>query len=61
MACLEFRLSDRQLQRLNEVSKIDLGFPHDLLAQDLTRQSLFAEHLISLISAEGEGGHGEPG
>ena len=41
MACLEFRLSDRQLQRLNEVSKIDLGFPHDLLAQDLTRQSLF--------------------
>jgi aryl-alcohol dehydrogenase-like predicted oxidoreductase len=42
MACLEFRLSEAQLQRLNEVSKIDLGFPHELLAQDLTRQSLFA-------------------
>jgi aryl-alcohol dehydrogenase-like predicted oxidoreductase len=42
MACLEFRLSEAQLQRLNEVSKIDLGFPYELLAQDLTRQSLFA-------------------
>jgi aryl-alcohol dehydrogenase-like predicted oxidoreductase len=42
MACLEFRLSDAQLQRLNEVSKIDLGFPHESLASDLWRQSLFA-------------------
>ncbi len=42
MACLEFRLSDAQLQRLNEVSKIDLGFPHEILASDLWRQSLFA-------------------
>jgi aryl-alcohol dehydrogenase-like predicted oxidoreductase len=42
MACLEFRLSDAQMQRLNEVSKIDLGFPHELLAQDLTRKTLFA-------------------
>jgi aryl-alcohol dehydrogenase-like predicted oxidoreductase len=42
LACLEFRLSDAQLQRLNAVSKIDLGFPHELLAGDLSRQSLFA-------------------
>src|SRR5258708_3676495 len=42
MACLEFRLSDAQMQRLNEVSKIDLGFPHDMLARDDTRKSLFA-------------------
>jgi aryl-alcohol dehydrogenase-like predicted oxidoreductase len=42
MACLEFRLGDAQLQRLNEVSKIDLGFPHENLASDLWRQSLFA-------------------
>jgi aryl-alcohol dehydrogenase-like predicted oxidoreductase len=42
MACLEFRLSDAQIQRLNEVSKIDLGFPHEILASDLWRQSLFA-------------------
>lgn len=42
MAGLEFRLGDAQLQRLNEVSKIDLGFPHEILASDLWRQSLFA-------------------
>jgi aryl-alcohol dehydrogenase-like predicted oxidoreductase len=42
MACLEFRLSDAQLQRLNEVSKIDLGFPYDMLARDDTRKYLFA-------------------
>jgi hypothetical protein len=30
------------MQRLNEVSKIDLGFPHENLASDLWRQSLFA-------------------
>lgn len=42
MVCLEFRLGDAQLQRLNEVSKIDLGFPHEILASDLWRQSLFA-------------------
>jgi aryl-alcohol dehydrogenase-like predicted oxidoreductase len=42
LACLEFRLSDAQMQRLNEVSKIALGFPHELLAQDNTRQALFA-------------------
>ena len=41
MACLEFRLSDAQLQRLNEVSKIDLGFPQEMLARDITRESLF--------------------
>ena len=28
---LEWKLSDEQLRRLDEVSKIDLGFPHDLL------------------------------
>jgi aryl-alcohol dehydrogenase-like predicted oxidoreductase len=31
LACLEFELSNEQIQRLNEVSKIELGFPHDWL------------------------------
>ncbi len=42
LACLEFRLSDAQLQRLNAVSKIDLGFPYEMLARDDTRKGLFA-------------------
>jgi aryl-alcohol dehydrogenase-like predicted oxidoreductase len=32
LGCLEFEFSNEQLQRLNDVSKIELGFPHDLLA-----------------------------
>jgi aryl-alcohol dehydrogenase-like predicted oxidoreductase len=44
MACLEFRLSDAQMQRLNAVSKIDLGFPYEMLGHDAqhTRDMLFA-------------------
>jgi aryl-alcohol dehydrogenase-like predicted oxidoreductase len=31
MAAAEWRLSAEQMARLDEVSKIDLGFPHDFL------------------------------
>ncbi len=31
LACLDFTLSDEQLARLDEVSKIELGFPYDFL------------------------------
>jgi aryl-alcohol dehydrogenase-like predicted oxidoreductase len=33
LCCLEFRLSDEEKAGLDEVSKIELGFPHDFLAQ----------------------------
>ncbi|MCG8591093.1 MAG: aldo/keto reductase [Proteobacteria bacterium] len=33
LACLEFELDDAQRERLSEASHIDLGFPHDFLAQ----------------------------
>lgn len=32
LACLEFTLDDAHMARLNEVSAISLGFPHDFLA-----------------------------
>lgn len=31
LACLNFKIADEQMQRLNEVSKIEPGFPHDFL------------------------------
>ena len=34
LACIEFSLTEAQMKRLNEVSQIDLGFPHDFLASD---------------------------
>ncbi len=33
LACLEFTLEEEHLRRLDEVSRIELGFPHDFLSQ----------------------------
>ncbi|NHM30232.1 aldo/keto reductase [Neobacillus terrae] len=32
LGCLEFELSQDHIQRLNDISKVPLGFPHDFLA-----------------------------
>lgn len=37
LACLEFRLTPEQIDRLDTASRIELGFPHDFLASDATR------------------------
>ena len=41
LACLEFELSNEQMQRLNEVSKIELGFPHDFLAANFIKDIIY--------------------
>ncbi|MEC4815463.1 MAG: aldo/keto reductase [Scytonema sp. PMC 1069.18] len=41
LACVDVTLSSEHLQRLNEVSKIELGFPHDFLQNDTIRDRLF--------------------
>ena len=41
LVCMEFVLSDDQIQRLNEVSKIELGFPHDFLFTDAIRNIIY--------------------
>jgi aryl-alcohol dehydrogenase-like predicted oxidoreductase len=33
LGCLEFELAPEHVERLDEVSRIELGFPHDFLAQ----------------------------
>jgi aryl-alcohol dehydrogenase-like predicted oxidoreductase len=38
LACLEFTLEPDQLTRLDEASRIELGFPHDFFTKDLVRQ-----------------------
>jgi aryl-alcohol dehydrogenase-like predicted oxidoreductase len=42
LACVDFKLSDDHLQHLSDVSKIELGFPHDFLAEDGIRDLVFA-------------------
>lgn len=41
LACLDVTLAPEQMQRLNEVSQIELGFPHDFLGSDMIRDRLF--------------------
>ena len=41
LACLDVTLTPEHLQRLNEVSQIELGFPHDFLGSDMIRDRLF--------------------
>lgn len=39
------RLTDEQRSRLDEVSRIELGFPHDFLASSGVRDMVFGEHV----------------
>lgn len=39
---LTFSLTDDQMQRLDDVSKIELGFPHDFLTSDVVRDILYS-------------------
>lgn len=37
IACVEFELSPEHMQRLNEASAIELGFPHDFLSSSMVQ------------------------
>jgi aryl-alcohol dehydrogenase-like predicted oxidoreductase len=39
--CLKSSLSEGQMQRLNDVSKIKLGYPHDFLASGMVRHHIY--------------------
>ena len=42
LGCLDFELTPEQVQRLDAISSIDLGFPHDFLSQDAIRDLIYA-------------------
>jgi len=41
LGCLDFDLSDEEMASLDEVSRVDLGFPHEFLAKDTIRTVMF--------------------
>jgi aryl-alcohol dehydrogenase-like predicted oxidoreductase len=41
LGCLTFQLPEDVIQRLNEVSKIELGFPHEFLKSDGVKEEAF--------------------
>jgi aryl-alcohol dehydrogenase-like predicted oxidoreductase len=48
LACLDVTLTAEHLQRLNEVSQIELGFPHDFLSNDVIRDRLYGGTFSSI-------------
>ena len=48
LQCLNSRLTEEQMRQLNEISKIDLGFPRGFLESDDVRSLIFGE-TFSLI------------
>jgi len=41
LACLEFTLNAHQMERLNKISKVEMGFPHDFLSSEAPRSFLY--------------------
>ncbi|MCE7070339.1 MULTISPECIES: aldo/keto reductase [Dyadobacter] len=41
LGCLSFKLPDEMIARLNEVSKIELGFPHEFLKSEGVKEEAF--------------------
>jgi aryl-alcohol dehydrogenase-like predicted oxidoreductase len=41
IASVDFKLEDDHLQRLDEVSKIEMGFPHDFFKMEMVRQFVY--------------------
>jgi diketogulonate reductase-like aldo/keto reductase len=39
--CLDWQLEPEHLAKLDEATKIELGFPHDFLSLDFIRQVIF--------------------
>ena len=50
LGCLEFELTDQQIQRLDEASPIDLGFPHAFLGSNHVRGLIFGETFQQIMT-----------
>ncbi len=45
LGCLGFELTKEQLQRLDDASRIEPGFPHDFLANDMVKNFIYGNTL----------------
>jgi hypothetical protein len=41
LKCLDWQLNGEQIAKLDEATKIELGFPHDFLTNDFVLQMVF--------------------
>jgi aryl-alcohol dehydrogenase-like predicted oxidoreductase len=54
LGCLDFRLTEEQMKQLNDVSRIELGFPRDFLENDEVRGFIFGETFPIIDAANGQ-------
>jgi aryl-alcohol dehydrogenase-like predicted oxidoreductase len=54
LGCLDFELTEAQLNRLEEASPIDLGFPHSFLTSEHVRGLIFGKTFTQIIQRRGE-------
>lgn len=50
-ACFDTALTDEQVDRLDKISRIRLGFPHDFLNSGLVRQLMYGRHADRLSAS----------
>ena len=50
LGCLEFELTNEQINRLDEASPIDLGFPHSFLGSNHVRGLIFGETFKQIMT-----------
>jgi diketogulonate reductase-like aldo/keto reductase len=50
LGCLNFELTREQVERLNQASPIDLGFPHSFLGSDHARGLIFGKMFEQIIA-----------
>jgi aryl-alcohol dehydrogenase-like predicted oxidoreductase len=48
LGCLEFELDSEYMKRLNEKSKIELGFPYDFISSDVIRNQIYGNLYSSI-------------
>jgi aryl-alcohol dehydrogenase-like predicted oxidoreductase len=49
LGCLDFELTDEQIDRLNEASPVDLGFPHSFLSSNHVRSLIFGKTFAQIV------------
>jgi aryl-alcohol dehydrogenase-like predicted oxidoreductase len=49
LACLSITISDQDMSELDDISKIELGFPHDFLSQPFIRSLVYGETYSKII------------
>ena len=50
LGCLDIVISPEQMVRLNQVSKIEMGFPHDFLALDFVKEVTYGGMVDQIIN-----------